>query len=425
MALLIEVLTVAALGDWLLSVAASIAAGLALSWYYIAAVGSLRIYTLDGWITFLALLLTALGGSRMAVTAQRRAAEAERSREEIQKLQVLGQALLTVHTWREAAETAVAGIVRLFGVSCAVIRLREGSETAVSHGPEPGGAPGFELVLEPAGKGGVLELCGPQPSPEVRNAVGQLVGLALDRAAQTEQRARMDAVRRGEELRGMVLSSLAQNFRTPLTSIKVASSALRGAPYIPAGPGKELVHVIDEEADRLDQVLKESLKLASIESYCEKAQMLPCSLAEIASRTVSRMQRYLAGREVSVRVSEHLPAVTGDPILLEQMLFELLDNAWKYSPPGTPIGIAASETTLKLLLTVHSSGSEILDYEHELIFAKFYRGAVQRSQVEGTGLGLAIARSIADAHQGSIWVDAEGGGYAFRVSLPIETHNGG
>jgi two-component system sensor histidine kinase KdpD len=425
MLLLIEVLSVAALGDWLLAVAESVAACLALSWYYIEAVGSLRISTPEGWVTFFALLLTALAGSRMAVAAQRRAAEAERRREEVQRLQALGQSLLSADTWRDAAETAVRRIVELFGVGGAAIGGRDSSESAVFAGSGRGEKPVFSTILGPAGAGQLLEVWGPQPSPEVLSAMGQMVGLALDRATQAEQRSRMEVIRRGEELRGMVLSSLAQDFRTPLTSIKVASSVLRGAPYIPPGPGRELVHVIDEEADRLDHVLRESLKMASIESCCENARMVACSLAEITGRVMQRAERYVAGREVLVNVSQRLSPVTGDPVLLEQMLFELVDNAWKYSTPGSDIKISAVETQNRVVLTVSSSGSEILDYERELIFAKFYRGAVQRSQVEGTGLGLAIARSIADAHLGSIWVDADSGNHAFRVSLPVESYNGG
>jgi two-component system sensor histidine kinase KdpD len=165
--------------------------------------------------------------------------------------------------------------------------------------------------------------------------------------------------------------------------------------------------------------------MASIESCCENARMVACSLAEITGRVMQRAERYVAGREVLVNVSQRLSPVTGDPVLLEQMLFELVDNAWKYSTPGSDIKISAVETQNRVVLTVSSSGSEILDYERELIFAKFYRGAVQRSQVEGTGLGLAIARSIADAHLGSIWVDADSGNHAFRVSLPVESYNGG
>jgi two-component system sensor histidine kinase KdpD len=423
MALLLEVLSVAAWGDWLLAVVASLGASMALSWYYIESIGSLRITTPGGWVTFSALLFTALGGSRMAVAAQRRAAEAERRREEMARLHRLGQALMVTHTWREAAEAAVQQVVDLFGVSSAAIRCPDGPQGEVRAGAEPQGE-GFELQLDPVTDKCVLELGGRQPSFEVRSAMAQLIGLALDRASQTEERGRMEGVRRSEELRGMVLSSLAQNFRTPLTSIKVASSALRGAPYIPDGPGKELVYVIDEEADRLDRVLGDSLKLGRIESWCANPRMAECSLSDVTAAVMLRVARYVTGRNVTVKVSRELPRVAGDAMLLEQMLFEVVDNAWKYSTPGSAIEIEASEAQEKVLLTVRSRGSEILDYERDLIFAKFYRGAVHRSQVEGTGLGLAIARAIADAHHGSIWVDAEAGGHAFTFSLPARKPRG-
>jgi signal transduction histidine kinase len=102
------------------------------------------------------------------------------------------------------------------------------------------------------------------------------------------------------------------------------------------------------------------------------------------------------------------------------MLMQVVDNAWKYSRPGARIRIAALAREQDVVLTVWNQGPQIPDDERARIFGKFYRGAVNRSQVEGTGLGLAIARAIVETHGGTIWLDSEPDGPAFRLSLPVD-----
>jgi two-component system sensor histidine kinase KdpD len=420
MALVLAVLGVAALGDWLLAVISSTAAGFALSWYYIEAVGSLRITTGEGWITFSALLITALGGSRLAINARRRADEAERRRQDMDRLQRLGQALLLRTTLAEVAECAISQVVELFRVDGAEIRL-EGAAGAVRAGSFASAGQDAVVQLD---QHSVLEIRGTPPSPEVLSALSHFVGLALGRARGLEERARVEAERRGEELRSIVLNGLAHNFRTPLTAIKAASSSLRGASYIPEGPGRELAQIIDEEADRLDRLIGESISFARIESHRASPRIEQCGTGEIVEGVVSRLARHLQGRELVVNVPAGLPSISGDRFLLEQMLFEVVDNAWKYSTPGSRIRIAAAVEEKNVVLTVESSGDEIADNERELIFAKFYRGVVRRSSIEGTGVGLAVARAIANAHGGSIRLDSEPGGQVFRFTLPTGNNEG-
>lgn len=417
MALVLAVLAIAALGDWLLAVVSSIAAGLALSWYYIDSAGSFRISTTDGWVTFSALLITALSGSRMAVHARNRAVEAERRREDMERLQRLGQALLLSTGLTEVADRAVRKVVELFGVAGAEIRV-EGVEPPVRAGNFEKGQQALVVQLDRLSGNSVLEIHGRQPSPEVLSALSLYIGLALGRAKGWEQRALAESERRGEELRSTVLNGLAHNFRTPLTSIKAAASSLRGPRYIPEGPGRELAQIIDEEADRLDKLIGESLSFARIESHRASPRFEECSMSDITARVLGRLAHYLAGRELDVNVPEDLPYIPGDRFLLEQMLYEVVDNAWKYSTPGSPIGIEGLRQGTTVVLTVRTRGDEIAGNERDLIFAKFYRGAVHRTSIEGTGVGLAVARAIANAHRGSIRLDSEPGGHAFRFSLP-------
>jgi two-component system sensor histidine kinase KdpD len=216
-----------------------------------------------------------------------------------------------------------------------------------------------------------------------------------------------------------VLNALAHNFKTPLTSIKAAASMLRLSNRLPSAHERELVVVIDEEADRLDQLIRESLDLARLEAHRQNPKLEECRIPWIVERVVSRMSRYLGRREFIIDIPDDLPPVTGDSFLLEQMLVQVVDNAWKYSSPGAPIRISGAVSEGRLRLTVWNAGSEIAEYERDRIFDKFYRGTKDRQRVEGTGLGLAIARAIAEACDGKVWLDAEPMGPAFRFELPV------
>jgi two-component system, OmpR family, sensor histidine kinase KdpD len=103
------------------------------------------------------------------------------------------------------------------------------------------------------------------------------------------------------------------------------------------------------------------------------------------------------------------------------MLFQVVDNAWKYSQPGAPIRISAEAGKQSMVLTVWNKGSEIPNEERDRIFEKFYRGSRDRQRVEGSGLGLAFAKTIAEACRGRLWLDIEPQGPAFRFELPLET----
>ncbi len=413
MALLVEILAVATLGDWLLSVTTSTVASLAFSWYFIEAIDSFRITTLEGAVTFSAMVITALTVSQLALRARRRADEAIQRRAEMEQLQRFGAALMVTVSVADAAERALENVISQFGLSGAALRFRD-SDKEYERGSVSG-----ECSLIEVGNAAELRVYGESLSSEVRSALGQVIGLVLDRARSFEEAAGKEAARRGDQLRTTILNALAHNFKTPLTSIKAAASTLRFSSDLSSAANGELVSVIDEEADRLDLLIRESLDLARIEDHRMNPRPETCSVPEIVQAVAERVERHIRGRELEIAIPPELPALRGDRFLFEQMLMQVVDNAWKYSKPGTPIGISAAQSNGRVILTVKNEGSPVPDEERERIFGKFYRGAVNRSRVEGTGLGLAIAKAIAEAHGGAVWVDTELSGPAFRFSLPV------
>jgi two-component system sensor histidine kinase KdpD len=418
MLLLLEVLGMATLGDGALALVSSAVASFAFSFYFIDEIGSFRLTTLQGVVTFAVMSLTAFTGSRLAIVAQRRAEEADRRREEMERLNQLGRILFAAGTMAEAAEQAVARVVELFSVTGAVLRVA-GTSRAFQHGTTPGNQVSV-IPLDSDYGADVLELHGPQPSDEVKNAIASTVRLVLERARSAEERTRLESIQRGEQLRATVLNSMAHNLRTPLTSIKAAASMLRVSSRNPSAHERELVVVIDEEADRLNQLIAESLALARLEGMQTSPAFEQCRIQTIVERVAARMSRFLGRREFIIDIPEDLPAITGDCFLFEHMLVQVVDNAWKYSQPGAPIRISAAASEKSIVLTVWNKGTEIPEGERNLIFDKFYRGSKDRHRVEGSGLGLAIAKTIAEACRGKMWLDDEPQGPAFRFELPLE-----
>ncbi len=418
MLLLLEVLAIATLGDSILALLSSAAASIAFSYYFIEEAAGFRLTTLEGAVTFGTMAFTALTGSRLSIRAQHRAQEMER-------LNQLGRVLLAANSVAEASRDAVQKVVELFGLRGAVLRVA-GAPHAFQWGETVAGQISV-IPLNTDYGADVLELHGPQPSEEVRNTLASMIRLVLERARGAEERAQMEAIRRGEELRTTVLNALAHNFRTPLTSIKAAASMLRLSGRIPSVHERELVVVIDEEADRLNQLIRESLDLANLEARRANPMTEECLIPEIVRRVASRMSRYFGRREFIIDLPEDIPPIMGDSFLFEQMLGQVVDNAWKYSQPGAPITISGLVSDASIILTVWNGGSEIPVDERERIFDRFYRGSKDRHRVEGTGLGLATARTIAEAYKGRIWLDAEPLGTAFRFELPLEAPgiNGG
>jgi two-component system sensor histidine kinase KdpD len=415
MALLLAVLAIATRGDWWLAMISAGTGCLAFNYYYIDSVNSFAIRTVDGAVTFSAVVITAITGSHLAIRARRRADEADRRREETTRLHQLSAAMLSADTIAETGRLVVRRIVELFGAQAVMLRI---ADQEFAFGEAPATACPVRLHIRSGPQEVTLSLYGIGPSAEVTDALASLVDLALDRATASEDRARMETVQRGEELRNTVLNALAHDFKTPLTCIKAAASMLRRSSDVDSPEGRDLVIAIDEEADRLTTLISESLDLARIEAHRMNPRSEICDVRELVDRVTGRMARYLSGRNLRIEIPAGVPAVQGDRLLLEQMLIQVLDNAWKYSKAGAAILVHVSFASQRVFITIQNEGGRIPAADCDRIFEKFYRGSAHRSAVEGTGLGLAIARSIAEVHGGTLWLDQEIGGPAFRFLLP-------
>jgi len=226
--------------------------------------------------------------------------------------------------------------------------------------------------------------------------------------------------REGYHLRTAIVDSVTHELRTPLTSIKASVTALLTNSRLQPCQRKDLLMVINEEADRLNRLVGEAVETAQLNKGV-KLDLKPHAIEEIIDAARKECQTLLASRSISVRLQTGLPATCADLRLAKKALKHLLENAIKYSPADEPITITAELNGTSVMTCVVDRCGGINDSEQTLIFEKFYRGRDHRHVVQGTGMGLPIAKAIIKAHGGSLYVTSRRGqGCMFSFTLPID-----
>lgn len=256
-----------------------------------------------------------------------------------------------------------------------------------------------------------------QEPREWLDAFVRQAALALERLRLSEE-AKASALRaKAEEMRSALLSAVSHDLRTPLAAITGAATAIRDDASLPEVTRVELVTSICGEAERLERLVSNLLDMTRLESGSVTVDRQWVPLEELVIAAISRLEPRLAEREVRLDLPADLPLISVDPVLVEQALVNLLENALKYAPESEVIDVGARSTAGAVTLTVADRGPGIARGSEERIFEKFFRGP--HPNVRGTGLGLAICRAICEAHGGSIRAaPREGGGAAFVMTLP-------
>jgi two-component system sensor histidine kinase KdpD len=246
------------------------------------------------------------------------------------------------------------------------------------------------------------------------------ISLALERAVLAE-RAQSAAVHaESESVRNSLLAAISHDMRTPLAVISGAASALLDVELKPV-QRTELARSIVDEATQMTQVVANVLDMTRLESGRVALREEWISLEEVAAAALRRAQPRLADRPVQLDIDRNLPLLKADPVLLEQLLVNLLDNVARHTPPGTNVSIRARRGFEEIELTVADDGPGFPpDVDPDALFDKFQRGRTEGAQ-GGVGLGLAICRAIARAHGGEIRAERiPAGGALFTLTLTLK-----
>lgn len=373
------------------------------------------------------------------VSAAISAALEQRSRAESREHQVRALYNLTARLLSGAGLDAVVrdlavSLRSLYGLrGCEVVILGvngEERERAVSGSLE--GEP-TSVPLEADGQSiGRIHMAGAPPGgiggPEgevLRTFAGQLA-LALERARLGEEAAAARVSAEASRIRAALFSSVTHDLRTPLASITASASSLleEGVPFSEE-QRKELLRTILEESQRLNRLVANLMDLSRLRAGALTPSVESVPIEDLIASVVGRMRPLLVGRDVTVRVREDVPPVQLDVVQMDQVLTNLVENAVRFSPAGTTIGVRANRWENTVEVRVSDRGSGITQEERPLVFQEFYRKDVDGHR-GGTGLGLAIARAIVAAHGGSMWIeDTPGGGATVGFRLPIEKAEGG
>lgn len=256
---------------------------------------------------------------------------------------------------------------------------------------------------------------------------GNQTALALERAKLVEETQHSQVQIETERLRNSLLSSVSHDLRTPLATITgAASSLLEAGDNLNKTIRSELTQAIYEEGNRLNRLVGNLLDMTRVEAGTVKLNKEWQPLEEVTGAALNHLDRQLRGRTIKTRLASDLPLVPLDAVLIEQVLFNLLENALKYSPPASPIEIAAysSAQGREVTMEVMDRGPGLPLGSEQQVFDKFWRLQTQPNYHNangGVGLGLAIAQGFVEAHGGRIWAENRPtGGAIFRFTLPIE-----
>jgi two-component system, OmpR family, sensor histidine kinase KdpD len=221
-----------------------------------------------------------------------------------------------------------------------------------------------------------------------------------------------------EQMRNSLLRAVSHDIKTPIASIYgAATSLLEEGRRLNEMQRHELIENIAAESERLNRVVTNLLEMTRLDAGVQlHRDWYP--LEEIVGAALNRVDKLLRGRIVTTAIPGNLPLIRVDEVLVEEVFTNILENAAKYTPSGTPVEISAVETDQKVIIMVCDNGSGFTPGHEERVFEKFFRG--QTEGVRGAGLGLAICRSIVQLHQGRISAaNRPGGGAMVTIELPI------
>ena len=293
--------------------------------------------------------------------------------------------------------------------------------------------PGAKRLFKPlhTGRGtvGVIGIDHDKPgiilTPEqvrLLDALSDQAALAIERVnlAKDIDQARLAA--ETDRLRSALLTSISHDLRTPLASILgSATSIVAHGAQLPASEQSALMKTIQEEAERLNRFIGNLLDMTRLESGPLRPQMAPTDLSDLVGATLQRAQKILEGHRIDIDLASDLPMLEIDMVLMEQVLFNLLDNAAKYSPLGSCILLRARQDENNVTLQIIDEGEGIPEEALDQVFDKFYRIHRTDRQRAGTGLGLAICRGFVESMGGTIVAGnrADRSGAIFTIELPL------
>ena len=413
LSLLLAVLAIATRWGLIEGLVASVASMLCFNYFFIPPVGTFTIADPQNWVALSAFVVTAVIVSHLSASVRRQALESTHRQHEMEQLYTLSRNLLLLEVHGPLAQETTNSIAQVFELPGLAFYDRS-SDRIHRAGPHDIPVDAGKLrdtalqgtvfhdattntTVIPISLGGQpigsLGIQGSQVSETALHAIGNLTAITLERAHAQDVATRAEAARQSEELKSTMLDALAHEFKTPLTPIKAAvTSMLSDGDMSPDPPGTAAhrgrgngpaeLHAHRGHPDVADR------------SGPTPIAPQPAIPGKIFQAQLDKLGESIEGRKVTVEVPEKFPRVSVDPELMGIVIWQLLSNAIKYTPPDSPLTLRASAGDSEVIVSVEDCGPGISEAEQRKVFEKFYRGKDQRERIPGTGMGLTIAREI-------------------------------
>jgi two-component system, OmpR family, sensor histidine kinase KdpD len=406
---------------------------LAFNFFFVAPLHTFIVTDVQDVVRLFTFLVVAIIASSLAGRARMEADTAARRATELAALYELSQEIGAEVALERSLPLVAQTTAELLHVPACSVWLYNTEGRLVEHvrfGTEPSDAYRRSDVFLRVGPRvlGVLRVTHPSLQPTFSTSEQKLldtittqVVLLLERARLVEEISHVRALAESDRLKSALLSSVSHDLRTPLAVIKGAATDLLD-PTITHDPAAQLdlLHVVNEEADRLNRLVGNLLAMSRLEAGSIPSTRSPQHLGELIEAVVDRLRPSLGTRQVRVTVPDDLPLVHVNTTQFDHVLTNLLENAAKYTPNGTPIAIQAQAIEGGVQIEVRDAGHGITEGMTERIFEKFVRGIGPERHADGSGLGLAICKGIIEAHGGRMWAEnGVNGGACFICTLPL------
>jgi two-component system sensor histidine kinase KdpD len=442
------------------AVLAAVLSVLVFDFFFVPPYFTLAVNDTEYLLTFLALLLVGLIISDLTARVREQIQAAHRREQETSALYALSRDLAVAVDLESVTEAVTAHVGETLGRDVTVL-LSEGKGEDVLRPTtlsQAAAVDEHELAVatwtfqhgQPAGRGtdtlaaaklrylplktarktlGVLGVRSPEEgrylTPEQRQLLetfASLTAVAIERVQLVEAASQVQILEATEKLETALLNSISHDLRTPLVSITGALTTLQEDELSLDGQARRiLLDTAVEEAGRLNRLVGNLLDMTRLEAGAVHIHREPRDLQDVIGAALQQMGERLGDRPVEIDLPANLPLVPLDDVLMVHVLVNLIDNALKYSEPGSPIDIGVRIAGAEAQIDLADRGIGIPAEDLSRVFEKFYR-VQQPSNVAGTGLGLSISKGLVEAHGGRIWAENRpGGGTIVTVALPLDT----
>jgi two-component system sensor histidine kinase KdpD len=433
-------------GGLFMGFVSTVTSALVFDFWFLRPYNTLSIGTTQNWTALLVYIVVVLLVARVVSNLKMARLEVNRGGEAMRRVFELSELLVQDQSVEDLLRTIVLAVQTVFnipGVSLLVLaderlkiaasvgeplsqeelrQLDPQSGLPVSIHSSAGPSSGLRTVaLSASGRPvGILVLRDVPMSPTdqaILVTFANDAALALERTQLREQALRSHFLEEVDRLRQALMGAVSHDLRTPLATIKVASSTLANrAHFLSEQDAHELHELIELETDRLTRLVTNLLDMTRIEAGVLSVHRTPTSVNELVKEAINVMSSSVRDRQLRLEVSDSLAQVNIDRLLIIQVIVNLLDNALRHSPDQGVITVSAELRGATLVIAVADQGPGVAREDREAVFNRFE----QFNTGGRAGLGLTIAKTFVEAHGERIWYeDAEGGGARFAFSLPI------